>query len=310
MLPQFRGAVVTIGNFDGVHLGHQTILRATRQLAQTLGSLPTLALSFEPHPQQVLSPTKVPERITGLRGKARGIEQSGVDALVVLRFSRTLAALQPEQFVRRILVDGLAVRAVLVGDNFYFGAGGQGNLATLQRCGQQFGFGVHHHALASHDNHTVSSTRIRTLIKAGHLAVAAALLGRAYEVETRVIQGHQRGQAMGFPTANMALAGMVHPPPGVYIVELCLHEQWLPAVANLGHNPTFGGGALRLETHILADEGTGLAHTPHILYHRVLRVRFLRHIRHEQTFPNSDALKRQIAADISQAKAFFKHTVP
>ena len=317
MLPQLRGAVVAIGNFDGVHLGHQTVFHTLRQLAADLGGVATLVVTFEPHPQKLFNPTQAPERITGMRSKARWIEAMGMDALFILRFTRELAAYQPEYFVRQILVEGLAVRAVLVGDNFRFGAGGKGSFANLQTFGKQFGFAVHSQSLVQNNNQVVSSTRIRKWVKAGRFTEAARLLGREFEIEARVTHGHKRGQALGFATANMALAGILHPPPGVYICEAWANDQWLPAIANLGHNPTFGNAEMRLEVHILAEDEDSLSATgsPHTsfsrakfsqnIYRQVLRVRFLQHVRNEIKFPNIDALKQQIMADVCQAQAFF-----
>ena len=314
MRPQLRGAVVTIGNFDGVHLGHQAMFQTLCQLAEALGGAPTLVLTFEPHPQKLLNPKQAPERMTGVRGKARWIEKKSVDALFVLRFTRKLAAYQPEQFVRQILVEGLAVRAVLVGNNFRFGAGGKGTFANLQTFGEQFGFHVYSQPLIKNDTQIISSTRIREGVKAGQFTDVARLLGREFEIEARVTPGHKRGQALGFPTANIALAGMLHPPPGVYIVEACVNDRWLPAVANLGHNPTFGHVDLRLEVHILAEYGAQFvqaqgsqAHFAQDIYRHVLRVRFLQHVRDEIKFSDQDALKQQIAEDVLQARVFFAH---
>ncbi len=299
MPPQLRGAAVTIGNFDGVHLGHQTLLEGLRQRAAEMGNIPTLVITFEPHPQKLLNHREAPERITGMRGKARWMEHSGMDGLFVLRFTHQLAALHPDEFVRQILVDGLGIRAVLVGENFRFGTGGQGHCTTLETLGQRWGFAVYCQPLLQDDHQVVSSTRIREWVKECRFAEVATLLGREFEVEGRIAHGHKRGQAMGFPTANVVLTDMLHPPPGVYIVEGRINDQWLPAVANLGYNPTFGGDHLQLEVHVLVDCGN--------LYHQVLRVRFLHRLRDEMTFEDSTALQRQIGLDVQQARTFF-HT--
>ncbi|MBF0460498.1 MAG: bifunctional riboflavin kinase/FAD synthetase [Magnetococcales bacterium] len=297
MPPPLRGAAVTIGNFDGVHLGHQALLQTLRQWAADLGGLPTLVVTFEPHPLKLLQHGEAPERITGMRSKARWIEHSGMDGLLVLRFTHQLAGLSPEQFVRSILVEGLAVRAILVGDNFRFGAGGQGDCTTLQTFGQQCGFAVCCQSLLRDDQQTVSSTRIREGVKAGRFAEVATLLGRDFEIEGRIAHGDGRGQTLGFPTANLALTDLLHPPPGVYIVEGWIRDRWLPAVANVGHNPTFGDHPLRLEVHLLADGGD--------FYHQVMRVRFLQRLRDERKFVDHHALKRQIEADVQQARDYF-----
>lgn len=293
-----RGAVATIGNFDGVHLGHQALLHSLRQWATELGGVPTLVVTFEPHPQKVLRRGPAPERITGLHGKARWMEHCGMDGLCVLRFTHPLASLSPEAFIRTILVEGLAVRGVLVGKNFRFGTGGQGECTALHTLGQQFGFTVRCQPLLQEIAQTVSSTRIRELVKAGHFAQVVSLLGRPFEVEGRVSHGEKRGQTLGFPTANLALTDILHPPPGVYIVEGWIQDRWLPGVANLGQNPTFGTGHLRLEVHLLAPCGD--------IYHQVLRVRFLQHLRDEIKFSDSASLRQQIATDVRQAQAFFR----
>ncbi|MBF0400659.1 MAG: bifunctional riboflavin kinase/FAD synthetase [Magnetococcales bacterium] len=295
--PQLRGAAVVIGNFDGVHRGHQALMHTLHQWATELGNLPTLVITFEPHPQKVLNHASAPERITGLRGKARWIEQGGVDGLLVLRFSHPLAALTPEQFVRQILVEALAVRAVLVGENFRFGAGGKGDCTTLCASGTALGFEVSCQSLLLDDNQVVSSTRIRELVKQGQLAAVEPLLGRPFEIEGRISHGEQRGRALGFPTANLCLADFLYPPPGVYIVESQIQGEWLPAVANLGRNPTFGSQQLHLEVHLLAACGD--------LYHQVMRVRFLQRLRDEKRFADGAALKRQIGLDVQQAEKFF-----
>ncbi|MBF0184408.1 MAG: riboflavin biosynthesis protein RibF [Magnetococcales bacterium] len=296
--PHLRGAAVVIGNFDGVHLGHQSLMQTLRQRAVELGSVPTLAVTFAPHPQKLLNPEQAPERITSIRGKARQIAEQQIDGLLVLHFSRQLASLSPENFVRQILVEGLGIRAVLVGKNFRFGACGEGHCSTLAHLGQQYGFQVYCHSLLRDPGEqTVSSTRVRELVKQCRFEEVIDLLGRPFEIEGRVTHGHKRGHSLGFPTANLVLADLLHPPPGVYIVEGRVEDRWLPAVANLGFNPTFGDHRLRLEVHLLVPCGN--------LYRQLLRVRFLRRIRDEITFANSDALKRQIAADVQEAQRFF-----
>ncbi|MEO5338958.1 MAG: riboflavin biosynthesis protein RibF [Magnetococcus sp. MYC-9] len=297
MPPSLRGAAVVIGNFDGVHVGHQSLMQTLRHWAADLGGLPTLVITFEPHPQKRLQRGPVPERITSVRSKARWVAESGVDGLLILRFTRQLAAMPAAEFVREILVDGLAVRAVLVGDNFRFGAGGQGECTLLHALGVQCGFEVCCLSLLEEQQQVVSSTRIRDLVKSGRLAEVAPLLGRTFEMEWRVSHGDKRGQRLGFPTANLALTDRLHPPPGVYVVESRVQDHWLPAVANLGHNPTFGNGSLHLEVHLLVPCGD--------LYRQVMRVRFLHRLRDEIPFADSDSLRVQIGEDVRQARAFF-----
>jgi riboflavin kinase / FMN adenylyltransferase len=295
--PKYRGSVVTIGNFDGVHLGHQTIFSRLHALGVVHGGAPVMAITFEPHPQRLLSPKKAPVRITNVRGKARWMEVNGVDAMFILRFNRALAALDPETFVRTILVEGLGVREVLVGGNFCFGVRGSGRFEDLQRLGEQFGFGVHSQELYGSVGGSVSSTRIREAVGGGDFSLAKDLLGRPFEIESRVIGGKHRGRGLGFPTANFALAGLLHPPTGVYVVEGWIDGKWLPAVANVGRNPTFGDEGLHLEVHLLAPCGD--------IYRKVVRVQFLQRLREEIKFRDVEALKLQIARDVVEAKAFF-----
>ena len=299
---RFRGGVVTIGNFDGVHLGHRAVFQQLRALSAGHGGAPTVAITFEPHPLKLLAHDRAPSRITGVRGKARWMDEQGIDAMYILRFTRELAALEPETFVRRVLCEELAVREVLVGGNFRFGARRAGTFADLEALGKQLGFGVHRLTLQQLDGKTISSTRIRELVTTGRFDAAARLLGREFEIEGRVTQGHKRGRGLGFPTANLALADMLHPPPGVYVVEGRVNGHWLPAVANLGRNPTFGDADLHLEVHLLAPCGD--------LYRQVLRIRFLGHLRPEMKFSDPETLKSQIGRDVADARAFFDNRAP
>ncbi|MBF0272455.1 MAG: riboflavin biosynthesis protein RibF [Magnetococcales bacterium] len=296
--PRFRNAVVAIGNFDGVHRGHQTLFAHLRALTAMHGGAAIMAVTFEPHPLRLLNPERTPPRITGLRGKARWMEEAGVEALFVLHFNRALAAMPPETFVREILVHGVGAREVVVGENFRFGAKGVGTFEDLARMGEIHGFGVHAHPLVILDGQPVSSTWVRREVSAGSFAMAARLLDRPFEVEGRVVIGFQRGRKLGFPTANIALGGMLHPPIGVYVAKACVGGCWLPAVVNVGRNPTFGDADLRLEAHLLAP-------VPMDLYRKILRVQFLRHLRSEMRFPDVQALQAQIRRDVEQAQAHF-----
>lgn len=293
--PRFRGGVVTIGNFDGIHRGHQELFRQVRLKADALDA-PALAITFEPHPARLLRPSQAPARIIGVRGKARWMGRHGLDAMFILHFNRALAALSPEAFVREILVEGLAVKTVLVGRNFRFGRGGGGDGALLQHLGEQFGFEAVEADLSTEEGETISSTRVRMAVHQKNFDAAARLLGRPFEIEARVGGGRRIGRGLGYPTANLALTDLLHPPAGVYVVEGRVDGQWLAGVANVGINPTFGGTDLHLEVHMLAPCGD--------LYRRVLRVRFWHHLRDEIKFPDPEALKAQIALDVARAEAF------
>ncbi|MBF0158147.1 MAG: bifunctional riboflavin kinase/FAD synthetase [Magnetococcales bacterium] len=291
----WRGCVVTIGNFDGVHRGHQSLLSTTTYLAQEHG-VPAIAITFEPHPRALLQSGRVPDRLTTLSGKLRCMTQQQLDGVLLLRFTPRLAALTPEQFVEMVLVEALAVRAVVVGGNFRFGAGGAGHVDTLTTMGARRGFTVVQPADVLTDGTIVSSTRIRQLVQQGQLTAASRLLGWPFEIEGRVHQGDQRGRSMGYPTANLPMTGVTHPPKGVYVAAMASRElAWQPAIANLGNNPTFGWHPLRLEVHLLRQSAVAL-------YHRKVRVRLYHRLRDEKVFPDVQSLRRQIALDIEQAE--------
>ncbi|MBF0179982.1 MAG: riboflavin biosynthesis protein RibF [Magnetococcales bacterium] len=301
---RFLGAVVAIGNFDGVHRGHCALFAHLRELAKGHPGAATMAVTFEPHPMKLLDPQRAPVRITGVRGKARWMEEQGVEALFILRFTRALAAMTPRAFVERILVEGLAAREVLVGENFRFGARGAGDYEVLIALGRELGFGVHAHPLVHVlDGQPVSSTWVRRAVEAGAFGEAEQLLNRPFEIEGRVRTGFRRGRELGFPTANISLTGILHPPSGVYVAQGWLDGEWLPAVVNVGCNPTFGDGAMGLEAHFLLP-------IPEELYRKVVRIRFLYHLRPEKRFPGPQALREQIARDVAEARAFFAHCLP
>ncbi|HIJ84968.1 MAG: Riboflavin biosynthesis protein [Magnetococcales bacterium] len=295
--PRFTRAVVTIGNFDGVHRGHQTIFSHLQSLSRRHGDCPKVVITFEPHPRQFLAQERAMARITRLRAKVRRLEQVGVDGVFVLRFNRELAQLSAVDFVQRHLVAGLRVREVLVGENFRFGCGGEGNLETLRQLGEYHGFGVHGQPLMRVADTVISSSMIREAVVRGDLEQAGVMLGRSFEMEGRVVPGVRRGRILGFPTANIPVKNMLHPPMGVWIVQGWVDGHWCRGVANLGNNPTFGQGWVSLETHLLNFDAD--------LYRRWLRVRFLKFIRPERKFPGVDALKERIAQDVSEAESFF-----
>ncbi|MBF0142763.1 MAG: riboflavin biosynthesis protein RibF [Magnetococcales bacterium] len=293
---KFRGAAATIGNFDGVHLGHQSLFHELDHLAAPHGA-PVMAITFEPHPMRLVNPAMAPPRITGVRGKSRWMSRFGVDAMFILPFTHLLAALTPRAFVEEILVGGLALKEVLVGTNFHFGCHGSGNFDVLRELGRHFGFGVHQRELLNLDGEVISSTRVREVVHNRDFSLAARLLGHHFEIEGRVGHGHHRGRSLGFPTANLNLNGLLHPPPGVYIVEGRTEEGWLPGVANVGGNPTFGETEPHLEVHFLRPCGN--------LYRKVMRIRFHEFLREQIAFPSPSELMRQIARDIARAEAMF-----
>jgi len=298
-----RGAVVAIGNFDGVHIGHRAVIGAAVDRARAAG-VPAAVLTFEPHPRSHFRPDIQPFRLTPFRSKAHQIEALGVDLLFVLHFDHAFSQIEAEAFVETVLGDGLAARHVVVGEDFVFGRGRKGTPDYLARVADSGGFGVSVVSpVAGPDGVVCSSTRIRELLVAGEAASAATLLGRPWEIEGRVEQGDQRGRVIGFPTANIGLDEYLRPANGVYAIRAGLERAtaggsetvWRDGVANLGHRPTFGGDGLVLEAHIFdfSDD----------IYGRHLRVALVDHLRAEKRFDGIDTLKAQIAADIDKARA-------
>ncbi len=295
--PRHRGCAATIGNFDGVHLGHQAVLGQLSERAAELG-LPMVVVTFEPQPQEFFSPATAPPRLTRLREKLEALRRYAVERVLVLRFDTRLAALSADEFIQRVLVDGLDVRYLVVGDDFRFGQGRAGDFRLLQETGAREGFQVVNMHTFAVGGERVSSTRVRTALAQGDLEAAEALLGRPYRISGRVVAGEQRGRTIGFPTANIHLHRHQSPLQGVYAVELFgLEQEPLPGVANLGRRPTVGGTRLQLEVHLFDFDRE--------IYGRNVHVNFLRRIRDERTFESFDALRRQIDADAAQARAFF-----
>jgi riboflavin kinase / FMN adenylyltransferase len=301
-----RGAVVAIGNFDGVHLGHQRVIDTAGRIARAAGA-PHALLTFEPHPRRVLRPDDPPFRLTPFRAKSRRIEALGVELLFTLHFDLDFARRSAEDFVERVLRDGLGARHVVVGYDFVFGHQRRGTPALLAERGAALGFGVTIvDPVAEPDGAVYSSTHIREHLVLGRPRAAAALLGRFWEIEGRVERGDERGRTIGFPTANLLLDDYLRPAAGVYAVRAGIEEggrtRWHDGVANLGMRPTFGGSDLRLEAHLFDFAGD--------LYGRHLRVALIEHLRPERKFPGIDALKAQIADDARRAREILAGVAP
>lgn len=297
--PAARGAVVAIGNFDGVHPGHRALIEVAAGEAKRLGA-PLGVLTFEPHPRSVFRPEDPPFRLTPLRAKSHALEALGVEHLYVLHFDRAFAAKTAEAFVREILVEGLAARHLVVGWDFCFGHKRAGDAALLQSLGDELGFGVSAVEPVTADNGEIySSSTVRRYLAEGQPAAAARLLGRPWEIEGRVEQGDQRGRTLGFPTANLALGDYVVPALGVYAVRVMIDEaaesDCYPAVANLGRRPTVGGTRIQLEVHFFDFDQD--------LYGRHLRVRLIEFLRPEKKFDGLEGLRAQIAEDSLRARA-------
>jgi riboflavin kinase / FMN adenylyltransferase len=291
-------SVLAIGNFDGVHLGHQALLTRLEGKARALG-LPASVMTFEPHPRELFSPEQAPARLTSLREKLGLLESFGVDRTYVVHFSRKLATLSAEEFIERVLVHGLAVKHLIVGDDFRFGRGRGGDFAMLQQAGIEHGFGVESMHTIDLDGERVSSSAVRETLAEGDLEHAARLLGRPYRIAGRVVHGEKIGRALGYPTANIQLKRKRVPLMGVFAVTVSsLGERDLAGAASLGVRPTVDrSGKPVLEVHLLDFEGD--------IYGAHVSVHFLHKLRDEAKFDSLDALKAQIARDVAAARAYF-----
>ena len=289
---------LTIGNFDGVHLGHQAMLAELRRAAGRL-ALPACVLTFEPHPREFFAPDKAPTRLTSLREKLEWLASYGVDRVHVCRFDYGFAQTPAEEFIERIIGRGLAARWVLVGDDFRFGARRAGNLVMLKQAAARLGFEVAALPSFTLDGERVSSTALREALDAGELERAERLLGRGYSISGRVVAGDGLGRKLGYPTANILMKHNRPPLMGIFAVRLHgAGAEALPAVASLGVRPTVKQrGAPVLEVHVLDFAGD--------LYRRHVRVEFLKKLREEEKYADLATLTRQIAADVENARAFF-----
>lgn len=303
-----HGCAATIGNFDGVHLGHQAVLGQLSEKAAELG-LPAVVVTFEPYPQEYFGAETAPPRLTRLREKIQILRRYAVDRVLVLHFDRCLAEMPAETFIRQVLVSGLGIRYLVVGDDFRFGHRRRGDIETLRAAGREYGFQVVNMHSFEIDGRRVSSTRIREALQAGALGTAEKLLGRCYRISGRVVRGDQRGRSLGFPTANISVHGALAghrralrlPLQGVYAVDVFgLETEPLPGVANIGFRPTVDGRRSLLEVHLLDYHDD--------LYGRHLQVEFLKKLRDERRFDSLAALQVQIRQDVAQARDFFLGT--
>jgi riboflavin kinase/FMN adenylyltransferase len=289
---------LTIGNFDGVHLGHQAMIERVTRAARER-SIASCVMTFEPHPREFFAPDQAPTRLTSLREKLELFAGLGLDQVLVCRFDYDFARVSAEEFVARILVQGLAVRWVLVGDDFRFGARRGGDFDLLVRCGREQGFAVVRMDTCAVDGLRVSSTAVRERLAAGDLAGPTRLLGRPYSISGRVVRGDRLGVQLGFPTANVRLEHNRPPVMGIFVVEvLGLGRVPLPGVASLGVRPTVKtGGAPVLEVHLFDFDRD--------VYGRRVQVRFLHKLRDEEKYPDLATLTAAIARDVERAKAYF-----
>lgn len=294
--PQHKGCALTIGNFDGVHLGHQAIIQHLQAQAKKLDCRAGV-LSFEPLPHEYFTHEQSSARLNRLREKFLALQTTETDFLLCLKFNQQLAEMPAETFIKEILVDKLNIKYLLVGDDFRFGKGRSGDFNSLKKAGEQFGFEVEDTATQIHLHERISSTRIRDALKLGELKLAADMLGHDYNICGRVAHGDKRGRTIGFPTANIKLFHRNIPLSGVYVVQMQLDNRTINGVANIGKRPTVDGINIQLEVHLFdfAEE----------IYGRHVCVNFQHKIREERKFESLDALQSQIRLDSGVAKDFF-----
>ena len=294
-----RGCVVAIGNFDGLHLGHQAILAVLQQRGGEAG-LPAVVLTFEPHPREYFSPAQAPARLMRLRDKAEWLAANGIAELRVLRFNAALVAMDAVRYIERYLVQALGARRVVIGEDFRFGKDRGGDAVLLRREGAARGFAVDVVPPLLVGGEPASSTRIRAALTAGRLEDARALLGRDYRISGRVMRGERMGTRLGFPTANIRLHRLVSPLDGIFAVRISgAGPDRRPAVASVGTRPTVGGGERLLEVHVFDFEGD--------LYGRRLAVDFVARLRDEVHFPDLETMRQQMLQDARQARALLGH---
>ena len=298
-LPQLGGpAAVTIGFFDGVHRGHQTVLRRTADVAAT-GGLRPIAVTFDRHPREVLNPGAEPPLLTTLERKASLIAELGIGSLVVLDFTDDFSRWPPEEFVERVLVEGVHTEHAIVGSNFTFGFKATGNLAVLTDLGAAHGFSVEAVSLLKLGGRPVSSSSIRDALAGGDLAWPTQALGRSFVLDGVVTTGAGRGRGLGFPTANLAIPPrMLLPGEGVYAGRAHLGGGSFPAAINIGTNPTFGGEPLHAEAFLLDFDGE--------LIGQPIAIEFWERLRDEKRFDSSEDLTRQIKEDVERTRALVR----
>ncbi|MZR14770.1 bifunctional riboflavin kinase/FAD synthetase [Maritimibacter sp. DP07] len=295
---QDRGASAAIGNFDGVHRGHQFVIDIARREAKALGA-PLGVMTFEPHPREYFAPGGPPFRLMNAEARANRLEWLGVDRLYELTFNDTLSALTPEAFARRVIVEGLGLRHVVVGADFHFGAKRAGTPDTLTALGEEMGFGVTIAPLMHDDSVEISSTAIRTALSEGRPRDAARMLGHWHRVDGVVIRGDQRGRDLGYPTINMSIAGLHPPRYGVYAVKADVltgpHAGAYGGAASIGVRPTFGENLPNIETFLFDFQGD--------LYGEHISVALVDYLRPEEKFDGLDALIAQMDDDCAKARA-------
>ena len=292
-----RRAVIAIGVFDGLHRGHQQLLRRVKQMAQKIGGTPAV-MTFDPHPVHVLKPDLKLPLIVSLKHRLRLIENMGIPLTLVISFTRRFSRLKPGSFIKRYLVDPLHPAAVIVGDDFRFGQDRIGTIEHFQRFGFKYGFKVLTISASHHGRKTVSSTQIRELIATGDITRAQRLLGRPVAVLGKVVRGEGRGKILGYPTANLATGKVLLPPLGVYLVSVILNGRRYRGIANIGRRPTFHTSQeITVEVHLLGFHRS--------IYGQEILVEIIRKVRDERFFHSRDELTHQIQSDVRNARRWF-----
>ena len=293
-----RPTVLTLGVFDGLHLGHQLIMRTVVERARAIGAVPT-AITFDPHPRSVLHPESSPPLLQTLDQKVEGFGVLGIEQTIVVRFTEEFSRIRAEEFLDDVVKDRLQAREVYLGKGFAFGHNREGNIELLQRLGEQLGFVAGEVPEVRLRGQRVSSSKVRDLLARGRVNLARRMLGRPYGVEGRVIRGNERGHTLGFPTANLHPQNRVIPANGVYVTGTLIDGQWRRSVTNIGTRPTFESGTEpSVETFVMNWSGD--------LYGDVIRVRFLYRLRDEKKFASLESLKAQIEKDVARADDYFE----
>jgi len=296
---QMGPTVVSVGNFDGVHVAHQAVVRHMAERAHAIGGK-AVVVTFDPHPLRILRPDSAPRLLSPLETKLQLLEHTGVDAVLVLPFTRDLSLMSAHDFARQVLVDTLHAREIHEGYNFHFGHKAQGNVDTLADFGREMGFGVHAYSEQLLRGHHVSSSEIRNLIAAGRVERARALLGRPFSILSNPGRGRGYGTRYTVPTVNLARYDELVPANGVYITRVRINGECFDAVTNVGVRPTFGPDSFAIESHLLNF------HEIELLAQTEVELIFLKRLREERKFESVDALKEQIGRDVVKAQRFFR----
>lgn len=294
---RWMSPVLALGNFDGLHRGHQKIIERVRRSAADRNGA-SLVLTFDPHPPRVVRPDKAPPLLMTMPQKLDALSRAGLTGTAVVRFTEAFSKWSPDAFVRQVLVEWLRVSEVWVGADFLFGHERAGTFSVLRTLGQQYGFRAEKIDPVRYKEFVVSSTRIRRLVAEGRVDEAGALLGHHYAIGGTVVHGAERGRLLGFPTANLSTDNELVPPTGVYATAAEIGGTRWPAVTNIGVRPTFeSAGAVTIETHVLGLDAD--------VYGAPLSLSFIQRLRDERRFPDVDALKEQIEADVRRARRLF-----